>query len=555
MSDDQDKKDEKPAEKSEKASEKSEKTEKTEKASEKSEKVEKASEKSDKTEKTEKSEKAAKKTAKKETKKDPADAYRVAPSSPWGKLWKTFAGFAALGLGGSAAGYFYDPKRFAFAWMFGFIVALTIAIGAMMFVMLHHLTNGSWGIVVRRLAEFFGAGTPIFVLLAIPVVLTMNTLFGEWLGTSHGAATAQPEHASLAPAETQAPLEDQELASNDDLQPRGPMRGGPNPFSGDPHGPGFHGRSSVDAPGPGVGHPGPSGATIRRPDSERDRALAVEHQEVMGAKKWYLNKNFFYGRLVAYLLFWLWLGPALLRISSEQDKSKDPNISVRLNRLSAPGVILLSLTLTFAAFDWIMSLDPTWYSTIFGVVFFASSMVCIFAVLILTLLGMREDGVLAKEVTIEHYHDLGKLLFGFMCFWAYVAFSQFMLIWYAAIPEEVTFYHARWDIGPWRNVSLAIVLLHFCIPFVFIMSRNVKRNLGMLRIGTITLLVMHIVDMYWLIMPAMKLPDFAPSWIDGVCLIGPVCAYLAVVFYTMTKYPILPIGDPRLLRSLKFENA
>jgi len=490
--------------------------------------------------------KPKKAAAKKESKKDPADAYRLAPGSPWANMWKTFAGIGVLGAGGSAAAYFSDPKRFAYAWLFGFIVALTIAIGAMMFIMMHHLTSGSWGIVVRRLAEFFSAGTPVFILLAIPVVLSMNTLFGEWLGTAPAHATAQHEHAAITPE----PQEPQELAANDDLQPRSP-HGGPNPFAvgGDPRGP-VHPR--VDAPGGPGAKPT---TTTRHVDAERDRALAVEHQEVMAAKKWYLNKNFFYARLVGYLLFWLWLGPLLLRMSSDQDKSKDPAISVRLNRLSAPGIVALALTLTFAAFDWIMSLDPTWYSTIFGVTFFAGSMVCIFAVLILTLLAMRNDGVLAKEVTVEHYHDLGKLLFGFMCFWAYVCFSQFMLIWYAAIPEEVTFYHARWDVGPWRNVSLAIVLLHFCIPFVFIMSRNVKRNLGLLRVGTITLLVMHILDIYWLIMPSMKLPDFSPSWIDAVGLLGPVGIYLATVFYTMTKYPILPVGDPRLARSLKFENA
>jgi hypothetical protein len=144
-----------------------------------------------------------------------------------------------------------------------------------------------------------------------------------------------------------------------------------------------------------------------------------------------------------------------------------------------------------------------------------------------------------------------------MCFWAYVCFSQFMLIWYAAIPEEVTFYHHRWDVGMWKNVSLALVVLHFMFPFVFIMSRNVKRNLGLLRVGAMLLLTMHVIDIYWLVMP--NLPhqgsSFTPSVIDFFGFLGPVCVFLAVAFRRMTEYPIVPVGDPRLQRSVHFVNA
>jgi hypothetical protein len=143
-----------------------------------------------------------------------------------------------------------------------------------------------------------------------------------------------------------------------------------------------------------------------------------------------------------------------------------------------------------------------------------------------------------------------------MCFWAYVSFSQFMLQWYAAIPEELTFYHHRWDTGVWKNVSLGIVLLHFILPFVFIMSRNVKRNLGLLRVGALLLLTMHIIDIYWQVMPNVPhQTSFAPSWIDFFCFLGPVGVFLAVAFRRMTEFPLVPVGDPRLQRSIKFVNA
>jgi hypothetical protein len=134
-----------------------------------------------------------------------------------------------------------------------------------------------------------------------------------------------------------------------------------------------------------------------------------------------------------------------------------------------------------------------------------------------------------------------------------------MLIWYAAIPEETTFFHHRWDgDGPWKTVSLLIVFFHFAIPFIAIMSRNVKRRLGLLRAGAILLLTMHIVELYWLVMPNVPLEKgmtFSFHWMDIACLLACVGAYLALVFRTMTQYPIIPIGDPRLERALKFENA
>ena len=532
-----------------------EKSEEKAKASEKTEekKAEKASEK--------KEEKKAASTPKKKKEKDPADAFRLSPDSPVANVWKTWAGVGLVGIVGSAVGYSQDHTRFAYAWLFGFICTLTLVIGSILFVMMHHLASGSWGIVVRRVAEVFGASSWVLLILIIPVVAMRGTLY-DWLkGDQH----AGKEHAAL----DMTPESDSMLASLDDSRsvgsqmgqpggggmPHGLPRGGPGMGrgggpGGNPHAPGGMPRGS-DARGGGgspvhiqVGHP------------VEERALNAEREEVMKDKTWYLSQTFFYVRLALYFLIWFGIGTYLLKLSSDQDKSKDPTITNRLARFSAPGVVLMTLSLTFAAFDWMMSLEPTWYSTIYGVIFFAGSMVCCFATLILVFLGFRNSGVLEKEVTVEHYHDLGKLLFGFMCFWAYVSFSQFMLQWYAAIPEELTFYHHRWDVGVWRNVSLGIVLLHFIFPFVFIMSRNVKRNLGLLRLGALLLLTMHIIDIYWQVMPNVPhQTSFAPSWIDFFGFLGPVGVFLAVAFRRLNEYPLLPVGDPRLQRSIKFVNA
>jgi uncharacterized membrane protein YpjA len=133
-----------------------------------------------------------------------------------------------------------------------------------------------------------------------------------------------------------------------------------------------------------------------------------------------------------------------------------------------------------------------------------------------------------------------------------------MLIWYAALPEETTFYHHRWDVGPWANVSVLLVFAHFIIPFFFLLSRNVKRRLPLLRFAAAWLLVMHVVEMYWLVMPNYNeglLGDPSKLWIDAVCLLAVVGLYLTAVFHRMTQFPVVAVNDPRLPRSIAFENA
>ena len=171
-----------------------------------------------------------------------------------------------------------------------------------------------------------------------------------------------------------------------------------------------------------------------------------------------------------------------------------------MERLSAPGMILWAVTITLAAVDLIMSLNPHWYSTMIGVYLFSDAVLSSLVVLTLLALWLQSCGLLRGVVTKEHYHDLGKLTFAFVFFWGYIAFSQYMLIWYANMPEETQFYMMR-QIGPWAGVSLALIVVHFVLPFLGLMSRHVKRLLPLFAFWLVWLLVAHAFDLFWLIMP------------------------------------------------------
>jgi hypothetical protein len=325
--------------------------------------------------------------------------------------------------------------------------------------------------------------------------------------------------------------------------------------TGGGHAPGAQGADH--GAGTGGGHSTGGGGGVHtgqnRPDPHH-----LEEERVLAAKAPYLNQTAFLVRAVLYFLIWTWLALRYFGLSTAQDTSKDPKLTVAAQRMAPVATILFGLSLTFAAFDWLMSLMPAWFSTIYGVTIFAGSVVAIYSTLIIVTMSLREDGLLKDAVKTEHFHDMGKLLFGFMIFWAYTSFSQFMLIWYAALPEETVFYHLRWDTSDlWKNMSLAIVGLHFAVPFFIILSRNAKRRLPILRAGAIVLLAMHVVEMYWMVLPNYHEGAARFAWIDIACFLGVGGVYLAVVFNRMTKHALIPIGDPRLARSLhhEIENA
>lgn len=506
----------------------------------------------------------------KEEKKSAAASYAL-PAS-WQNHWKIAAAVAVLGVLGAGAGFAADPKRFAFSWLFAFATFLMPALGMLFFVLIQRLTSANWSVTVRRTAETFGYGVVVFPLLFVPVLAGMPHLF-PWLadhGHHGGGGEHGDAHSSVSVFEREAKADLAPGPGPDERRPAAahdPHAAAPHaaaPHAAEPahaeHGDAHHAVPTHAAGADAPEHAAPDHADHAAPAAHGGHGdlpdpHALAHGKLIEGKKPYLNKNFFLLRALLYFAIWVFLGARLLGLSTAQDGTKDAALTLRAQRLAPVGIMLFALTVTFAGIDWIMSLDPAWFSTIFGVYLFATTVVSSLALIIVVTLQLREAGKLQDVITVEHYHDLGKLMFGFNVFWAYIGFSQFMLIWYAALPEEVTWYHARWDNGPWATVSLVNLIGHFVVPFLFLISRNVKRNLPLLKIGSLLLLVMHVVDIYWFVMPNYGQDGFAFHWLDLACLLAVGGAYFAVVFFRMGKHPVIPTGDPRLPRSIAFQNA
>ena len=237
-----------------------------------------------------------------------------------------------------------------------------------------------------------------------------------------------------------------------------------------------------------------------------------ESDNFLEAKRWWLGAELgngssakFIMRAVIFLGIWSVLGQLLWRKSVSLDGVTDnleqtTKITHSMWKLSAGGVFLFGLSLSFAAVDWMMSLQPHWYSTMYGVYYFAGAMLGFYAFLALTMMALQKGGMLKNAITTEHYHDVGKFAFGHTVFWAYIAFCQFLLIWYANIPEETEFYMVRME-GGWDKVSLAFPFIHFFLPFLFLLSRHVKRSRMGLAIAAAWILVVHTIDIFWNIMP------------------------------------------------------
>ena len=258
-------------------------------------------------------------------------------------------------------------------------------------------------------------------------------------------------------------------------------------------------------------------------------------------------------RVAIYVGVWTLLVRAFNRRSLAQDDTGDPSMTIWMQKRAAPSVLAFALTLTFFAFDMLMSLSYEWFSTIFGVYVFAGSAVALFATLVLLALRFEGRGELRGIVTTEHYHDLGKLLFAFVFFWGYIAFSQFMLIWYGDIPEETVWFQQRWVVS-WKYVSLLLLFGHFLLPFVGLLSRHVKRNRSLLASWAVLLLLMHLVDLYWLIMPTLSPEGASIGLIDFACLSGVGGLFLGGLWRRIDGKPLVPLRDPRLGESLAFQN-
>jgi hypothetical protein len=311
----------------------------------------------------------------------------------------------------------------------------------------------------------------------------------------------------------------------------------------------------------------------------------AEGDDLLEHKAGYLNTTFWMIRVVFYFAVWAGLAHFFVRNSIAQDDSGDPKLTIRMGKVAAPAMILYAITQTFAVIDWVMAIEPKWFSTMFGVYFFAASCCGFFATLVLLCYGLQRSGRVTESITPEHYQDLGKHLFAFgIVFWAYIAYSQYMLIWYGNIQEETTWFLIR-QLGGWQGLTILLLVGHFLGPFLIIMSRYPKRWKSFLAAVCVWMLFIHYIDMYWLVVPAYPhalvesvtsygeliaefesgvIPGTNQSWqaqyglhwhiVDGACLLGLAGIVLGLTSFGVRSASLIPVRDPRLPESLAFEN-
>ncbi len=262
-------------------------------------------------------------------------------------------------------------------------------------------------------------------------------------------------------------------------------------------------------------------------------------------KRLYLNAPFFTVRALVYFAAWTAVARALVRWSRQQDDTGDPALASRLEMLSRGGLVLLGLTMTFASVDWAMSLEPYWYSTIYGVLFMGGSVLTAFAVVIAVAAALAARQPVADVLAAERFHDLGKLLLAFVMLWAYFSLSQFLIVWSGNLPEEIPWYLRRLGQG-WQWLALFLVVFHFTLPFVVLLSRDLKRRGRTLAVVALALLLARFVDVFWLVAPAVRMGPPTLGWLDLAALAGVGGVWLGVYLRLLARAPVVPLNDPAL---------
>jgi hypothetical protein len=276
-------------------------------------------------------------------------------------------------------------------------------------------------------------------------------------------------------------------------------------------------------------------------------------KHIWHVKHVYFSTAFFLVRLAIYFGVWIAYSVAMRRWSTRQDYVGGIELTRKMRWWAPSGVALVGLTTTFFAFDIVMSLQYTWFSTIFGVYFWAGGIRGSLATCVLVVLALRSAGHLRSTITMEHLHDVGQLMFGFTVFWTYIAFAQYFLIWYANMPEETQFYLLRRN-GAWNGMSILLPILYFVVPFFMLLPRAHKRSARWLAFISVWILVMHAYDLYWQIMPVLHTDTVHFHYLD---VFAPVCLFSVVLLATLwglQRSPLIPIRDARLNESIGYEN-
>ena len=369
----------------------------------------------------------------------------------------------ALLVGAAAAvvsliGVFVSLDQFLQSYLMAYMFCLGVTLGCMALGMVHQLSGGAWGVVLRRPIGAASRVLPILTLLFLPILFGMKHLY-IW---THADVVARDE--------------------------------------------------------------------------------ALQHKAL------YLNMPFWIVRAAVYFLVWNALSLFLNRWSLEQDRTGDPWIARRMQQVSAGGLLLYGMTITFASFDWLMSLEPHWYSTIFGVLMMGGQGLSALAFLIIVIIWLSRRPPLDTIIVKDHFHDVSNLMLAFVMLWAYFSFSQYLIIWAGNLPAEISWYQHRLDTG-WRLVGTGLMLFHFAVPFVLLLLRVVKRTPDYLVKLAVGMLIVRVIDLLWLIAPEFH-QGFSISWMDVVLPIALFGLWLAAFVWQLRGRPILPVHDPQFDEAL-----
>jgi hypothetical protein len=270
----------------------------------------------------------------------------------------------------------------------------------------------------------------------------------------------------------------------------------------------------------------------------------IAHDFAVGHKVAYMNVPFFVGRTVIYFGIWLFLGFRILKMANEHDRTGDPGLFRRIKGISAPALLIFVVTTTLAFIDWVMSLEPAWYSTIYPWLFTIGEVLMTFAFMIALLVLLSKREPFASFLKPDHFHDLGNLMLAFTMLWAYMGLAQLLIIWAENLPDEIPWYIRRFS-GGWGYLAFFIAIFHFCIPFFLLLQRFMKRRPELLRILAIWMIVIRIVDIFWVVEPAFRQRGFEIYWTDIVAPIGIGGIWIAFFIRNLKARPLLASNDPR----------
>jgi len=276
---------------------------------------------------------------------------------------------------------------------------------------------------------------------------------------------------------------------------------------------------------------------------------AIATDAILEGKTPYLEVTFFVLRFLGVFALWTLFYLLFTRNSLRQDQSRDAGLTTTNIRLAAGFLPVFAVTVTVLAVDWMMSLEPHWYSTIFGVYYFSGTALAAVAAATLLIVTFHQKGYFTK-LRRDHFYSLGALMFAFVNFWAYIAFSQFLLIWYANLPEETYWFMTRWQNG-WEYFSVLLIVVHFAVPYFGLLEQNAKMDTGRLRFMAVWILGAHYLDLYWLIVPTES-PVFSVSWVAIGFVLLLVGLVMVTVSAKLSRHNLVPIGDPKLERGLQF---